>query len=454
MRREFLNRTYRYLAIGCLVTGLTWAFLCLWRGDDLWNGGIILLLASAALAVNASKKWRGYAFTFWVFVCVSGALAYPQAFVAWFDFRLSLLIVPLIQVIMFGMGTTLSLSDFSRVLLAPWPVFVGLLLQFSLMPMLGLLIATVCGFDGELAAGVVLIGSVSGGVASNLMAYIAKANVALSVTMTSVSTLLAPLMTPLLMRIFAGRFVPIDANKMMLSILNMILVPVVAGLLAHGILYSKREWAQKALPLGVITVATAAVALGALSLDAHAWGTLVSLRSGIAFGSGLIALVALAKLVLEVLLGCPNTWMNRTLSIVSMSGICLILAVIIGATHEKLMQAGVLLLVAAVLHNTAGYTLGYWTSRGAGTLLGRLGFRLGLLKSPATLIGEADCRTVAFEVGMQNGGMATGLAIDVLKSHVAALPPNVFGAWMNISGSVLANWWKGRPVIKGESEPC
>lgn len=59
---------------------------------------------------------------------------------------------------------------------------------------------------------------------------------------------------------------------------------------------------------------------------------------------------------------------------------------------------------------------------------------------------ESSCRTVAFEVGMQNGGMATGIAIDVLKSHVAALPPNVFGTWMNISGSMLANWWKRKPV--------
>ena len=105
------------------------------------------------------------------------------------------------------------------------------------------------------------------------------------------------------------------------------------------------------------------------------------------------------------------------------------------------MEVGIILVFAAILHNTLGYGFGYWGARGFGTLLGMLGYWFGLRKTRSSLIDEADCRTVAFEVGMQNGGMATGLAMDVLHSHVAALPPNLFGTWMNISGSVLANWW-------------
>jgi BASS family bile acid:Na+ symporter len=411
-----------------------------------WKTGILVLLTTGALTVAASARWRGYAFTAWVFVSVGAALAFPQAFQAWWGYKLSGLIVPLIQIIMFGMGTTLSAKDFARVLLEPLPVFVGALLQFSVMPLLGLLVATVCGFNGELAAGVILIGSVSGGMASNVIAYIARANVALSVTMTAVSTLIAPLMTPLLMRVLAGRFVPIDTTAMLFSILNMILVPVVTGLLAHAVLYSRNAWSRSVPRLLAVAGAAGAVAAGLLCMPPAAWGACLPLRGGLALGCVLLALVALTKLVVDVLMRHPGAWMDRTLSLVSMSSICLILAVIIGQTYDVLIKAGFMLVVAAMLHNTAGYLVGYWAARGIGAGLGRLGYWIGLRDSPAPLISEIDCRTVSIETGMQNGGMATGLAIDVLHSHVAALPPNVFGAWMNVSGSLLANWWKRRPV--------
>ena len=94
-----------------------------------------------------------------------------------------------------------------------------------------------------------------------------------------------------------------------------------------------------------------------------------------------------------------------------------------------------------LIDNLTGYTLGYWGAR----LLGSL--------APGARMTEADCRTVAIEVGMQNGGMATGIAMEVLRSPVAALPPGVFGTTMNITGSLLANYWKRRPpVLSGE--PC
>jgi len=350
------------------------------------------------------------------------------------------------------MGTTLSVADFTRILRVPWPVFVGALLQFGVMPAVGYGVAKACGFDGELAAGVVLIGSVAGGVASNVMAYLAHANVALSVTMTAVSTLLSPFVTPLLMRLFAGRFVPIDTVKMMFSILNMTLLPVIAGLAAHAVLYGRGRWARQTTGLLAVAAVSAGVFAGALAFDAGTWGALKPVRGGVMLGGLLLALTALAKWVMDVLLGRANTWMDRVLSLVSMSGICLILAVIIGQTYDVLIKAGFLLVVAAVVHNTIGYTLGYWLARGCGAGLGWLGWRLGLRAERGTLISEADCRTVSIEVGMQNGGMATGLAIDVLHSPVAALPPNVFGAWMNISGSILANWWKRKPLRAERAE--
>ena len=133
---------------------------------------------------------------------------YPQSFVQVGDFQLKKLIVPLLQIIMFGMGTAMSFNDFYGVIKMPKGVFVGLICQFSIMPVLGFTLATAFDFPAEIAAGVVLIGSSPSGLASNVMAYLAKANIALSVTLTAVATLVAPFMTPLLMKYLAGSFCP------------------------------------------------------------------------------------------------------------------------------------------------------------------------------------------------------------------------------------------------------
>ncbi|RPJ20545.1 MAG: bile acid:sodium symporter family protein, partial [Planctomycetaceae bacterium] len=153
---------------------------------------VIGALASLALFCMRHPSLKSYAFTVWVFAFVAASMFYPQAFMKWAGYDLKNLIVPLIQIIMFGMGTTLSLADFGRVLVMPWPVLVGWVLQFSVMPVIGFTLAMLFGFEAEIAAGIVLIGSVPGGVASNVMTYLARGNVALSVTMTACSTLAAP----------------------------------------------------------------------------------------------------------------------------------------------------------------------------------------------------------------------------------------------------------------------
>ena len=141
--------------------------------------------------------------------CVLAAFCFPAIFTRWGDFQLKTLIVPLIQLIMFGMGATLAISDFTRIVKMPWAVFIGIFLQFLIMPLLGFSLAMAFGFEPSVAAGVILIGSCPGGVASNVMTYLSKGNVALSVTMTACSTLIAPLMTPLLMYMLAGTLVEI-----------------------------------------------------------------------------------------------------------------------------------------------------------------------------------------------------------------------------------------------------
>ena len=118
-----------------------------------------------------------------------------------------------------------------------------------------------------------------------------------------------------------------------------------------------------------------------------------------------------------------------------MTGICFTILVLTAPSRATFASAGGLIIVAAVVHNTVGYVSGYWLTR----LVGRFAH-----------LGEAEARTVAIEVGMQNGGMAGALSVGVLNSPVAALPANIFSIWMNFSGSVLANWWSTRPPADDE----
>ncbi len=305
-----------------------------------------------------------------IILSVVAACLWPQAFDTWGGVKLLRLVSPAIGLIMFGMGTTLSLEDFRRVVKMPVAVVTGICLQFLVMPLVGWTLATLFGFDGELGAGIVLVGSVAGGTASNVVAYLAKANVALSVTMTCVSTVLSPFVTPLLMKLLAGRMVEVDAGAMMLGILEIVLIPVVAGAFVRGVF--RRVF------------------------EDH------------------------------------KATCDRVLSFISAAGICFTILVLTAQSQAKFREAGVLIFAVAVLHNSIGFAAGYWVTR----LLGRF-FSLD----------KRDARTVAIEVGMQNGGMAGALANDVLHSAVAALPANVFSIWMNFAGSLLASFW-GR-VVKG-----
>jgi BASS family bile acid:Na+ symporter len=322
---------------------------------------VVAGLAGLALWVGATPRIRGLAFTCWVGACVAMALFFPGAFRSWGGYTLTGLIVPLIQIIMFGMGTTLSIADFTRVLVMPRGVIVGFVLQFGVMPVTGFTLAALFGFTGEVAAGIVLVGAAPGGVASNVMTYLAGGNVALSVTMTAVSTLVSPFMTPLAMQWLAGRFVPIDTLAMMQSILTMIIVPIVAGLLVNRLLAGQR-------------------------------------------------------------------WIHRVLPVVSMVGICTIITIITASSRDKLLAVALALFVVVVLHNAIGFLLGYWGARWLG-------------------LNESDSRTASIEVGLQNAGMASGLAISVLQSSDAGLAAAIFGPWMNAAGSVLASFWRQRPPV-------
>lgn len=178
------------------------------------------------------------------------------------------LITPLLGVIMFGMGLTLTLPDFRMVVTRPLPVLLGVAAQYVVMPLVGLAVATVLGLSPELAAGVILVGCVPGGTASNVVAYLARADVALSVTMTSVSTLLAPVLTPLLTWWLVGERLPVDGWGMAQTIVQIVLIPVVLGLLLRTTVPGLVRRVLPALPWLSVAVIAVVVAI-VVSLSAE-----------------------------------------------------------------------------------------------------------------------------------------------------------------------------------------
>lgn len=265
---------------------------------------------------------------------------------------------PLLGLIMFGMGLTLRWPDFALVLSRPIPVILGVAAQYGIMPLLGWSVATLLGLPDEIAVGVILVGCVPGGTASNVVSYLARADVALSVTMTSVSTLLAPILTPLLTLWLVDARLPVDAGGMALSMVQIVLIPVVLGLLIRAFL---------------------------------------------------------PRLVERVLPGLP--WFSVAL-------ISLVVAIVVSLSADRIVAAGLVVLAAVVLHNGLGLLIGY--------LIGRL-----------TGQSERASRTVAIEVGMQNSGLASGLAATFF-TPTAALPGAVFSVWHNLSGALLAAYFRRR----------
>ena len=176
---------------------------------------------------------RGYQFTFWTIAAVTAAMIFPAAFTHWGSFRLrdKWVMLIAIQLVMFGMGTQMSLQDFAGVAKAPRGVFVGIFCHFTVMPMVGFALTKIFQFPPEIAAGIILIGSCSSGLASNVMAYIARSNLALSVTVTAVTTMIAPIMTPFWMKVLAGALVPVSFFTLMVEIIKIVLVPIGAALI-------------------------------------------------------------------------------------------------------------------------------------------------------------------------------------------------------------------------------
>lgn len=179
-------------------------------------------------------------------------------------------ISPLLGIIMFGMGLTLHWEDFRVVFTRPRDVIIGCIAQFTVMPLLAWILTRLFALDEALTIGVLLVGCCPGGTASNVITYLAKGDLALSVGMTSVSTLIAPVMTPLLVLLLAGQNIDVDVTAMFLSILWVVILPIVAGLIVKHLWQRQMEQATAYLPalssLAIATIVTIVIANSAEKL--------------------------------------------------------------------------------------------------------------------------------------------------------------------------------------------
>ena len=273
----------------------------------------------------------------------------------------------LLGIVMFGMGLTLNLHDFKVVFSRPRDVIIGCLAQFTIMPLLAFLLSWLFNLDDALALGVVLVGCCPGGTASNVITFLAKGDLALSVGMTAVSTLLAPILTPLLVLLLAGHRVDVDVMSMFLSIVWVVILPITLGFLV------KRLWPHFS-------------------------------------GKAVDALPALSTLAIAA-----------------------IVAIVVSANAQKLLQSGLVIMLVVVLHNLCGLGCGYTI----GKLMG---------------MSWPKRKAISIEVGMQNSGLASSLATLHFATYpMATIPGALFSVWHNISGAIMARLytrWKKEDAIK------
>ena len=267
-------------------------------------------------------------------------------------------IVPLLSAVMFMMGITLTKADIERILKDPKPILVGVVLQFLLMPVLALTFSKMLQLSNQLTIGMVLVGSCAGGSASNVVCYLAKGDVALSISMTMISTLVGVIATPLLCAFYLSETVSVDTLALLFSIVQVVFIPVALGFACKFFLSDLANKLEHLIP---------------------------------------------------------------TLSVLT---ILLIIAIVVALNASRLLDVGLITLVAVILHNLSGLAGGYYISR----LIG---------------LDIKQSQTIAIEVGMQNSGLGVALATQFF-SATAALPGALFSVWHNISGSLLASVWNNK----------
>lgn len=397
----------------------------------IWQPAVLVAVFGAAIGIGAVESLKSYQYTGWIIACVVAALVFPQAFRSWGGVNLSgkFLMTTIIQLVMFGMATQMRLADFRGVARHPRGVLVGLIGHYSVMPIAAVLLVQLTDLPKEIGLGVILYGCVASGLASNVMSLLAKANIALAVTITAMSTILSPLATPLLMKLLAGRIVDVSFISMMFDVIRITLVPVAAALLVDYLRTAAPKAVRKVDIAAVIAAAwLVGLLLGGWSYAAtHLTHTPLGVFQSLSY---VAAAIVLARLY-HLLITGPLPSIETAMPYASMFGIMYYNTITTAAGRDALLDVGLILLAVGIVHNVTGYVFGYWGSRLSG-------------------LDQRDARSVTFEVGMQNGGMATGLAASMNMVGTAGLAAAVFSPLGNITGSLLANYWSRRPPAGGD----
>lgn len=215
-------------------------------------------------------KLKDYWYTLSIIFLVIIGYNFPETFNSVSGVKLNTFIKPFLQVIMLGMGATMTIDDFVEIFKSPRKVIIGLVCQFTIMPLLGFSLSRIFDFPVEIAAGIILIGCSPSGLASNVMALMAKANVALSITITTTATLLAPVLTPFLMKLLGGNLIEVDFWKMLWDMAQLVIIPIVIGLVVNKIAPNFIKKIITFLPifsmLGIAYIILVVTASGAASL--------------------------------------------------------------------------------------------------------------------------------------------------------------------------------------------
>jgi bile acid:Na+ symporter, BASS family len=313
-------------------------------------------------ALEKFSNFVGNTFAVWVLLFAALAFYNPNAF-TW----IAPYIVPLLGIVMFGMGLTLSVNDFKEIFKRPTEVLIGVVAQFLIMPLVAFLLAHYLPVSREVALGIILVGCCPGGTASNVMTYLAKGDTALSVAVTSASTILAPIVTPSLILLLAGKWLSVSAASLFWSIVEVVLIPIILGLIAQALFQKQVKACIPVLPL------------------------------------------------------------------VSVIAIVAIVAAVVGQNQQAIAKSGLAIFLIVVVHNGLGLLLGYWFAKL---------FRLSVPKQKA----------ISIEVGMQNSGLGAALATAHF-SPLAAVPSAIFSVWHNISGPIVATYFRKKSEKEKVDQP-
>ena len=297
--------------------------------------------------------WTTSLFPLWVIIFSIWAFFEPDYWSS-----LSYLIIPLLSLAMFSMGLTLKIDNFIKIFKDFKIIFLGVSLQFLLMPFLGFTLVKIFSLEQLIAIGVILVGCAPGGTASNVICYLARGDVALSISLTICSTILAVFLMPTIFWIYTGSNIEIPFFQMIISIFKIVIIPVILGVFLNSINFIDLKKIKLCLPL------------------------------------------------------------------IAVLSILFIITIIIASNSDQIFKHGPKIFLIVICHNLLGFFLGFFLSK-------------------KMKYSEKISRTIAIEIGMQNSGLATALAIKYFGT-LSALAGAFFSIWHNISGPLIATYWKNK----------